>query len=256
MGLDLTALRGVAHELADLADALTLPAFQQHLEVEYKADRSPVTAVDREVERTLRAQLRSRFPDHAVLGEEDGLDGPADAPTWVIDPIDATKNFIRGNPVFATLIALRIDGQEVVGVVSAPALSTRWDGIADGPARRDGQPVTVSATPRLADATISLGGLGYFVDKGYGDLLTRVARSTDRQRGFGDFWQHVLVADGTIDVAMEAEVSLWDLAAVKCVVEAAGGRFTSLDGEATADGGSAVSSNGRLHDEALTLVRG
>ncbi len=256
MGLDLAALREVAHELADLADALTLPAFQQHLEVEYKADDSPVTAVDREVERTLRTRIRERFPDHAVLGEEDGRDGPADAPTWVIDPIDATRNFIRGNPVFATLIALRVDEDELVGVVSAPALRTRWDGIAGGPARRNARTVTVSDTAALAQATISLGGLSYFVEQGRGDLLVRVARSTARQRGFGDFWQHVLVADGTIDVAMEAEVSLWDLAAVRCVVEAAGGRFTSLDGAPTADAGSAVSTNARVHDEVLALIQG
>lgn len=258
----LPALLAFAHELADTADAISLPAYTTHYApgasdagaVEHKGDGTPVTVVDREVERTLRRTIRARFPDHAVLGEEDGIDGPEHGPRWILDPIDGTRNFVAGNPVWATLIALQVDGAEVLGVVSAPALGSRWDGIAGGPARQDGREVHVSSTDALAQAEVSFGGLGYFTDAGLDDVVGMLAGSTARQRGFGDFWQHCLVAAGATDVALEAEVNLWDLAAVRCIVEAAGGRFTTLDGVATADGGSAVSTNGRLHDEVLALI--
>lgn len=246
----------VAHELADLADALTLPAFRGHLDVETKDDGSWVTTIDHEVERTLRRELRQRFPQHAVLGEEDGLDGPDGAPTWIIDPIDGTTNFVKGNPIFATLIALSVDGEELVGVVSAPGLGTRWDGVQGGSAHQDGREVRVSTVAELAHAEVAFGGLKYFSARGLDGLIGALVQRTRRQRGYGDFWQHCLVASGSTDVALEADVNLWDLAAVRCVVLAAGGRFTSLEGEATADGGSAVSSNGRLHDEVLGLVQG
>jgi histidinol-phosphatase len=245
----------LAHELADLADDLSLPAFRGHPDVEQKADGTPVTATDREVERRIRARVRQAFPDHAFLGEEDGRDGPDDAPTWIVDPIDGTTNFVRGNPVYATLIGLQVDGTEVLGVVSAPALGSRWEGVVGEGARQDGRPVRVSEVGDLAEAEIAFGGLAYFVEKGRFHAVERAATATARQRGYGDFWQHCLVASGSTDVAVEAAVGLWDLAAVKAVVEAAGGRFTDMDGVVTADGGSAVSSNGRLHDAALDLLR-
>jgi histidinol-phosphatase len=244
----------VAHELADLADALTLPAFRGRLDVTTKDDGTWVTTVDREVERTLRRELRSRFPGHAFLGEEDGRDGPESAPTWIVDPIDGTTNFVKGNPIFATLIALQDGDQELVGVVSAPALGSRWDGARSGPAHQDGREVRVSAITDLADAEIAFGGLRYFTERRIEAAVAVLTKRTRRQRGYGDFWQHCLVAAGSTDVAIEAEVNLWDLAAVKCVVEAAGGRFTSLDGAVTADGGSALSSNGHLHDEVLAIL--
>ena len=247
-------LLGFAHELADLADGLTLPAFRGHLDVRTKADGTWVTAVDVEVEAALRAAIRERFPAHAVLGEEGGREGPADAPTWVIDPIDGTTNFVRGNPIFATLIAVQVEGAEVAGVVSAPALTTRWDGVAAGPAHQDGRRIHVSAIDRLGDAEVTFGDLVAFHERGLGDLVAAMTVRTSRQRGYGDFWGHCLVAAGSSDVAVEAAVELWDLAAVKVVVEAAGGKFTSLDGRATADGGDALSSNALLHDEVLMLV--
>ena len=252
---DLDRWLEVAHALADLADELTAPAFDAAaFDVAHKADGTAVTEIDLAVERGLRAELERRLPDHAVLGEEDGLAGDPDAPCWVIDPIDGTTNFVKGNPVWATLIALRVEGEEVLGVASAPALGARWDGAVGRGARRDGRSIVVSEVDRLADAEVSLGGLSYFVDAGRAGLLDAVATATRRQRGYGDFWQHCLVAAGSTDVALEAEVNLWDLAAVRAIVEAAGGRFTSLEGVASADGGSAVSSNGRLHEEVLALV--
>ncbi len=252
-----------ANTLADEADGISLPAFDEAKRVEHKADGTFVTATDVGVERRLRAMIADTFPDHAFLGEEDGLTGDPDAPRWIIDPIDGTNNFVSGNPVWATLIALQSGGTEAngdgarVAVVSAPALGSRWDGMIDGDvsaARQDGRPVTVSAKS-LADGEVSYGGLKYFLATDRGPLVERLARATRRQRGYGDFWQHCLVAAGVIEVAIEAEVSPWDLAAVKIVVEAAGGRFTDLDGRPTIDGGNALSTNGLVHDEVLALIR-
>jgi histidinol-phosphatase len=252
---EITRWLEVAHALADLADELTAPAFATAaFDVDRKADGTAVTEVDLGVERRLRAELARRLPGHAVLGEEDGLDGDPDTPCWVIDPIDGTTNFVKHNPVWATLIALRLDGEEVLGVASAPALGSRWDGAHGHGARRDGAAIHVSAVDRLADAEVALGGLSYFVEAGRADLLSALATGTKRQRGYGDFWQHCLVASGSTDLALEAEVNVWDLAAVRAIVEAAGGRFTSLDGEPSTSAGSAMSSNGHLHDEALALV--
>jgi len=244
----------ICHDLADAADALTLPAFRQRLEVRTKADGTWVTRVDETVERTLRSMILERFPDHAVLGEEDGRQGPPDAPTWILDPIDGTTNFVTGNPIFATLIAVQVDGQELAGVVSAPALSTRWDGLAGGPAHQNGRRIHVSEVTTMSQAEVAFGGLDHFLVRGLGDGIMRLVDATRRQRGYGDFWNHCLVAAGSTEIAAEADVSLWDLAAVKVIVEAAGGRFTDLRGQRTADGGSALSSNGSLHDEALALL--
>jgi histidinol-phosphatase len=251
-----------AHDLADLADAVTLPGFRASFApgargddvVDRKADGTAVTAFDRDAERAVRAAVRSRFPGHAFLGEEDGLEGSEDAPRWIVDPIDGTTNFVTGNPVWATLIALQVEGREVVGVVSAPALGSRWDGVHGGPAHQDGREVRVSEVRDLAAAQVTFGGLRYFEEKRIGGAVRTLTERTERQRGFGDFWQHCLVAVGACDVALEAEVNLWDLAAVKVVVEAAGGRFTDLGGAATADGGSALATNGHLHDEVLAIL--
>jgi histidinol-phosphatase len=247
-------LLAVAHELADLADARTLSAFRGRLDVRTKADGTWVTQVDETVEQALRQAVRQRFPGHAFLGEESGREGPADAPTWIVDPIDGTTNFVRGNPVFATLIAVQMDGTEVAGVVSAPALGTRWDGVAGGPARQDGREIRVSGTDSLADAEVAFGGLDHFQTTERWDAVGQLVARSARQRGYGDFWGHCLVAAGSTDVAIEADVSLWDLAAVKIVVEAAGGAFTDLAGNRTADGGTALSTNGLLHQDVLSLL--
>jgi histidinol-phosphatase len=248
--------RDAAHAFADIADALTMSAFRHHLEVRTKADGSWVTQVDEDVERALRHAILECFPDHAVLGEESGRHGPTDAPTWVLDPIDGTTNFVKRNPIFATLIAVQVDGQEIAGVVSAPALTTRWDGVTGGPAHQDGRVVHVSEVDRIEDAEVAFGGLDTFVDEQRMPLVTELSSRAGRVRGYGDFWQHCLVAAGSTDAAIEAEVKVWDLAAVKLVVESAGGRFTDLMGRRTAAGGSALSTNGRLHDEILALASG
>lgn len=252
-----------AHELADLADRITTAGFTADLRVERKADGTAVTAADRDAERAIRAAIAEAHPEHVVLGEEDGAaraGGPPgapvdpDAPRWIIDPIDGTTNFVTGNPVWATLVALQVDGEEVVGVASAPALGSRWDGVRGGSAHQDGREIQVSTVASLAGAQVSFGGLSYFHDAHLGPVVAELTRLTARQRGFGDFWHHCLVAAGVCDVAVEADLNLWDLAAVRVIVEAAGGRVTDLEGRPTADGGSAVSTNGRLHDAVLDVV--
>ena len=248
----------LAHELADLADAITLPAFGRHHRgtAETKHDGTWVTAADRDVERTLRAAIVETFPDHAVLGEEDGRTGDPDAPCWVIDPIDATSNFVRGNPVFATLVGLRVDGHDVLGVVSAPALGHRWDGVVGHGARRDGEPIAVSEVADLEESEVSFGDLDWWRRQGRWDAVERLVDATARVRSYGDFWAHCLVASGSTELVAEAAVSTWDLVAVRALVVAAGGTATDLDGLPTADGGHVLTSNGHVHDRALALVSG
>ena len=252
---------GLALELADVADRLTMSAFGHVGDVRRKADGSEVTAVDVAVEVALRARILEAFPDHLVLGEEDGW-GQADAsrgareegvPIWTLDPIDGTTNFVAGNPIYATLIACSVDGRDVIGVVSAPALGSRWDGIVGQGARQDGRRVQVSDVARLQDAEVSVGAFSDIEDRTPG-LLAALASTTARQRGYGDFWAYCLLASGSTDAVLEARLNAWDLAAVRAVVEAAGGRVTDLDGAARSDGGSAVATNGVLHDELLDLV--
>jgi len=255
--MDLAADLALALELADLADAITLPRFRAtDLVVETKPDLTPVTEVDRAVEERLRSEIRSRRPQEAVVGEEYGVDGPDHAARrWILDPIDGTKNFVRGVPVYATLIALEVDGVGAVGVVSAPAMGRRWWAARGRGSFADGRPAHVSEVSEMSDAFLSYSSLAGWEDRGRLDAFVDLTRRVWRTRAFGDFWSHVLVAEGSVDVAAEPEVSLWDLAALQVIVEEAGGRFTDLSGVATPDGGSAVSSNGRLHDEVLHALQ-
>lgn len=248
--------RDAAFTFADLADQLTLAAFRKHGVVKTKTDGSLVTACDVETEQVVRSAILDTFPEHSILGEEYGATtGDPSAPTWVIDPIDGTANFVSGNPIFATLIAVRVAGQEVASVISAPALTTRFDAIQNGGSRQDGRPITVSQTAQLTDAEASFGGLNYFVTANQQPLVDALVATCRRTRGYGDFWQHCLVAAGSTDIAIDAEAKVWDLAAVKLLVEAAGGRFTALNGTAAADAGSGVSTNGHLHEAVLALAR-
>jgi histidinol-phosphatase len=254
---DLSRELALALELADLADAATLPHFRAaDLQVDTKPDRTEVTAADRNAEAAIRARLAAERPDHSVLGEEEGLIGPEGAAwRWVVDPVDGTSNFVKGVPVWATLVALELDAHPVLGVVSAPALGRRWWGAEGVGAFADRHPIRVSTVTELADVHLAYSDVGSFYDDGddpaWGDALVGLSRSVWRARGLGDFWMHMLVAEGAFDVAVEPVVSHWDLAAVQAVVEQAGGRFTNLRGEARPDGGSALSTNGPLHDAVL-----
>jgi len=230
----------LALKLADTADAISLRGFQSSFTVRMKADRTPVTEVDEAVERAIREILERERPDDGIVGEEFGARGNA-ARRWIIDPIDGTKNFIRGVPVFGTLIAL--DGQ--VGVVSAPALHRRWWAARGEGAFCNGAAIRVSTVAALRDAFIAS------IDPSYDALLCACGRA----RGFGDFWSHMLVAEGACDIGIDPVVAHWDMAAVEVIVEEAGGRFTDYAGNARADGGSGVSTNGVLHDEVLRYLR-
>lgn len=245
----------LAVALADAADLITSARFSAaDLEVTAKPDRTPVTDADFAVEDRIRELLAELRPDDRVVGEERGGD-VGDGRCWLIDPIDGTKNFSRGVGVWATLIALLVDGKPVVGVASAPALGRRW-WAAEGHGaftsdHRGDRAISVSGVAELADAYASTTELSYFEDaRGW----QRLAEATWMTRMFGDFWQHCLVAEGAMDLAVDVGVSPWDMAALQVIVTEAGGTFTDLDGVRRHDGGSGVSSNGLLHEAALRLI--
>lgn len=240
----------LALSLADAADEITMRHFRTSFAIRTKADRTPVTEVDEAVERMIVERLSAERTADAILGEEFGARGGAER-RWIIDPIDATKNFIRGIPVFATLIAL----ENAVGVVSAPALGRRWWASRGEGAFCNGARLRASHAGDFADAQIGYDDVIGFEQRGLSERFLTLMRRCGRARGFGDFWTHMLVAEGAIEIAVEPEIAHWDMAAVQVIVEEAGGRFTTLGGEARADGGSAVSTNGLLHDAVLEALR-
>ena len=246
----------LAHVLADTADSLTMSRFcALDLVVETKPDLTPVSDADKRVEEAIRSTLGRARPRDAVHGEEmpDTGHGPR---RWVIDPIDGTKSFVRGVPVWATLIAL-MDGATVgAGLVSAPALGRRWwaaagSGAYTGKSLSSATRMAVSKVERLTDASLSYSSLPGWLDIGREAAFLGLARDVWRTRAYGDFWSYMLVAEGAVDVAAEPQVALHDLAAPSIVVTEAGGRFTDLEGHDGPAGGSAVATNGRLHDEVV-----
>ncbi len=248
----------LALELADLADSLTLSRYRStDLVVETKPDLTPVTESDRAVEQALRERLAGARPGDAVLGEEFGAqEARGNGRRWIIDPIDGTKNYVRGIPVWATLLALEVDDRLMAAVVSAPALGRRWWASRGAGAFVDDRPeaLHVSRVRELADAQLCFSGFRGW-DQSVGlDSLLALGSACWRTRGFGDFWSYMLVAEGAAEIACEPEVSLWDLAAPRMIVEEAGGRFTDLGGVPTAGGGDALASNGLLHEAALAIV--
>jgi len=238
-----------ALELADSADAISLPRFRAaDLRVETKPDLTPVTDADRAVERALRDRIAAERPGEGVLGEEEG--GGSGGPVrWILDPIDGTKNFSRGIPVWATLIALERDGRVVCGVASAPAIGRRWWAARGEGAWSDGEAIGVSQIGSLALATVSFSRTG--LDS---PPTLELARAAWHAQPFSDFWAHLLVAEGAIEIAVEHDMNPWDNAALQVIVEEAGGRFTDVRGEARIDGGGAISTNGLLHEEVLARL--
>lgn len=244
----------LALRLADAADVITAARYgARDLRVDRKPDRTPVTDADLAVEDAVRTLLATHRPEDDVVGEERGGSGGGRR-VWLLDPIDGTKNFLRGVPAWATLLALVVDGVPVVGVVSAPALHRRWWAAAGAGAFADGAPIRVSGVAALADAYVSTTDLGSWVAHHSREAYLRLVDACWESRAFGDFWQHVLVAEGALDLAAEAIVNPWDVAAVKVIVEQAGGRFTDLSGADRYDTGSALSSNGLLHELALRAL--
>jgi histidinol-phosphatase len=252
--VDLVQHLDLALELADGADAITMPRFRaQDLQVTTKPDLTPVSEADHAVERAIRDRL-AEVTNHSVVGEEfDDLVVDDAEFRWIIDPIDGTKNYVRGVPIWATLIGLEHAGGLVAGVVSAPALHTRWWAARGLGAFRDGEAIHVSSVGELADAQISFAWdtIGSFEHDDVGARLLELSHRCWRTRGIGDFWQHMLVAEGAFDVGIDPIVSLWDIAALVPIVEEAGGRWSTIDGRADASGESFVCTNGRLHDEVL-----
>lgn len=261
---DYSADLELALALAERADAVSLDRFRAvDLHVSTKPDRTPVTDADQAVERVTRDGLAAERPADGILGEEYGTaegSGLGAHRQWIIDPIDGTANFLRGVPIWGTLIALAVDGVPVVGVVSAPALGQRWWGArglgahasaAGGAPRR----LRVSGVSALDDAVLSYNSLPGWDDAGRLDQIIGLTRSVWRARAIGDMWSYMLVAEGAIDIAGEFDLQPYDMAALQPIVEEAGGRFTSVDGEAGPWHGSALATNGLLHDEVLQRLR-
>lgn len=250
----------LAVDMADAADAITTARFTAaDLTVQSKPDRTPVTDADLAVENAIRSVLAAKRPDDAILGEEGGGSVGAGR-TWVLDPIDGTKNFLRGVPAWATLIALVVDGSPVVGCISAPSLGRRWYASAgagsfvqvNGTERR----LSVSGVAALEDAYLSTTNLSTWSEYHSKNAYLALVDACWENRAFGDFWSHCLVAEGAIDVAAEPIVHPWDVAAAQIIVTEAGGRFSDLTGAERFDGGNALSTNGVLHDAALGVLRG
>ena len=245
----------LALALADLADAVSMDRYRKSdLQVTTKPDMTPVSDADRSVERTLRERLTERRPEDSLLGEEYG-GSMGTGRAWVIDPIDGTKNYVRGVPVWATLIALTVDGVAQVGVVSAPALARRWwaaTGEGSWRSENGSDPVRnqVSGVRHLTDASLSVSDLEGWERGSYLDLIDSVWRV----RGYGDFWSHMMVAEGCVDVAAEPELNLWDMAALVPIVLEAGGAMTDWSGGSVLESVSAATTNGLLHEAVLSRL--
>jgi histidinol-phosphatase len=242
-------------EIADDADAIALGFFRAGgLVVDEKADRSPVTEADRAIEESARSLVERRFPDLGVFGEEYGHTGMSSGARLIIDPIDATRNFVRGIPIFASLLAIEDGGEVVAGLASAPALGMRWHAQRGAGAFCGSRLLRVSMVSAVGEAQLFHGDISGRAEGGVPRGLAVLAKQVERTRGFGDFYQHLLVAEGAGEVAVDPAVHPWDIAPLQVIVEEAGGCATTLTGQRSIYGGSLVSSNGLIHDEALRLL--
>jgi histidinol-phosphatase len=234
---------------------VALGHFGRHsLDTEVKPDGSPVTRADRDAEATIIEHLARAFPGHGMLGEETGARGPTSR-RFIIDPVDGTRNFVRGIPHWATLLALEEEGVMTAGVVHVPVTGETYTARLGRGAYRDGERLAVSTVATLDKATLLHPSLPMLRRQGRWDGFVRLVDATDRQRGFGDFLSYVLVAEGKAEIALGLSVKPWDLAPIRLLLEEAGGRFTDLDGVPTIASGSALGTNGVLHDAAMALLR-
>lgn len=250
----------LAHVLADAVERTTMARFlAEDLHVETKPNMTLVSDADRSAEDLIRAQLSRTRPRDAVMGEEEGTTGRGPR-RWVVDPIDGTHNYVRGVPVWATLIALLDeDDTPIVGLVAAPALGRRWwaaqgSGAWTGRSLTSARRIRTSGVRHLADASISYSSLGGWRELGRRQRFLDLLDACWRTRAYGDFWSYMMVAEGSVDIACEPELALWDMAALVPIVTEAGGRFTSLAGDDGPFGGNAVATNGLLHDEVLSFI--
>ena len=229
--------------------------FDRGVAVEWKSDQSPVTVADREAEQSLRTALHAAFPDDGFLGEEFGDTPGSSGYRWIIDPIDGTRSFVRGIPIWATLVGLEYKGEQVAGVADAPALGYTWRALRGDGAWRNDRRVRVSDVSDLSKSILFYTSLSWFLKAGRHDQFLDLVQRTDKQRGYGDFYGHVLVAEGAGEVMVEHGVHAWDVAALKPLVEEAGGRFTTWAGGHSIHEPDVVASNGKLHDDVLAILR-
>ena len=262
---ELEAWLAFALDLADVADGMAMGAFRRDLEITTKPDRTYVTQADRAIEETLRARIGDAYPDHGVVGEEFGTTDPDAAVRWYVDPIDGTHNFMRGVPLFGTLLGIERDGELQVGVVSAPAMGGRWYARRGGGAwavdtgRTGAEPprrITVSKVSAVREMQLLYGSAQDVVASGKAPGFAALIDEVWRDRGFGDFWGYTLVAEGAAEAMVESDLSSWDMAGPLVVVEEAGGRMTTFDGRRSIHERSAVASNGILHEELLRRLVG
>jgi histidinol-phosphatase len=250
--------------LSDLADERSLAAFRRDMVISTKPDRSFVTETDREIEQLIRGRIADSYPDHGVVGEEFGTEAPDASVRWYVDPIDGTHNFMRGVPLFGTIIGVERDGELQVGLISAPAIGSRWyarrgggawalDTIRPGSVHRR---ISVSAVSAIADTQLLYGSAQDVLRSGKAPGFEALVGTVWRDRGFGDFWGYALVAEGAGEAMVEAELSSWDMAGPVVLVEEAGGRMTDLTGTRSIHERSALATNGVLHEEILARLRG
>jgi histidinol-phosphatase len=237
-----------AHEMADRAALIGLEVFHHEFEVRRKDDDSPVTEADTRIETMLRDAIAERYPGDAILGEEEGHQGSGDR-MWIVDPIDGTKNFAAHIPIWATLIALSVEGQTRVGLASAPMLAERYSAARGLGATMNGRPIHVSETQELPRAVVAIAGVGSWLERPDRDAFLKLCEEADRVRGFGDFWGHCLVARGACDAMMETSLRTWDYAALEVILEESGGRIGQIDGSPLADGKSVLSANAAMHEQ-------
>lgn len=245
----------LAVRAAGQAGGLALRYFDADFDVEWKDDRSPVTVADREAEALLRATLLEAFPNDGFLGEEFGDTPGSSGFRWIIDPIDGTRNFVRRIPIWGTLVGLEYQGEPVAGVVEVPALRLTYRALRGDGAYKGNRRIRVSDVNALDESTIFYTSLSWFVKAGRRDAFLELVKRTQTQRGFGDFYGHVLVAEGAGEAMVEYGVHVWDVAALRPIVEEAGGRFTDWDGTPTIHRPDVLISNGPVHDEILALLK-
>jgi histidinol-phosphatase len=241
-----------AHELADAAAPIAMELFADDgLEIRHKADRTLVTAADIGIERMVRDRVAAAFPADRVMGEEEGGTFDGAGRVWIVDPIDGTANFARAIPIWATLIALQVDGKLVVGVASAPALSERYAAARDAGATMNGKRIRVSDIATIAESQFHYSQLDTLLASHHNEATVGLMMESGRERGFGDYWGHLLVARGAAEICLEPSLAIWDYAALVPIVEEAGGRISDFTGASPSHRGPVLTTNGVLHDEVL-----
>lgn len=249
-----------ALDIAREAAAIALQSFGGRIDRNQKSDGTWVTEADKAVEAMLRSRISERFPDHNIHGEEEGLQAArggepvVGAPTWILDPIDGTNNFMSGIPIWATLVGLRHDDVSVLGVVHAPALGETYDAALGAGARCNGKDIHVDDMDSLQDATALFASVQSFNEEGMARFFKKLTDATWRSRGLGDFWGHMLVARGAAQIMVEPSLKLWDFAALEPIVHEAGGKLTTLEGGPCVNEGSCLSTNGVLHEDVIEMV--